>query len=224
MDGPFDADEPAAPPRVLAMRARFLAETPPGYRPLLHLMMPLLVGGPVIAWCVAGLQGPGFWDMLVIPATWVLAIAAEWRIHRDLLHRRAPPLQYLYEAHTVSHHAMYVEGAMAIASLREVRGILFPPWAIVAAAVGTAPLAWLIARALGGDAGRLFWATALAYLITYEALHLAFHLPRAHPVRRWSVIERLSRNHTRHHDPRRMQRKNFGVTSTLWDRVRGTLD
>lgn len=212
------------PPRVLAMRERFRAETPPGYQPLLHLAMPLLVGLPVIAWCVAGLEGPGLRDMAVVPATWVAAIATEWRIHRDLLHRRAPPLEVLYEAHTVSHHAMYVEGAMAISSLSEVRGILFPPWATAAAAIGTAPIAWLLGQVLGGDAGRLFWATSLAYLITYEALHLSFHLPRAHPIRRLRVIARLSRNHTRHHDPRRMQRKNFGVTSTLWDRVRGTLD
>lgn len=222
MDG--SPDEFAVPPRALAMRERFLAETPAGYRPLLHLLMPVIVGLPVIAWCLAGLEGPGLGDMLVVPATWVTAVATEWRIHRDLLHKRTWPVQFLYEAHTVSHHAMYVEGAMEIARLREVRGILFPPWAIVAAAVGTAPLAWLIARALGADAGRLFWATSLAYLITYEALHLAFHLPRTHPIRRLAVIERLSRNHTRHHNPRRMQRENFGVTTTLWDRVRGTLD
>jgi sterol desaturase/sphingolipid hydroxylase (fatty acid hydroxylase superfamily) len=222
MDGA--PDEFAAPPRVLAMRERFLAETPPGYRPRLHLAMPLLVGLPVIAWCVAGLQGPGLSDMLVVPLTWLAAVATEWRIHRDLLHRRVWPVQFLYDAHTVSHHAMYVEGAMEISRLREVRGILFPPWATAASAVGTAPLAGLIALVLGGDAGRLFWATALAYLIMYEALHLAFHLPRRHPIRRLWVIERLARNHTRHHDPRRMQRKNFGVTTALWDRVRGTLD
>lgn len=218
-----DPDDRALPPRVRAMRDRFRAETPAGYRPLLHLATPFAVGGATIAGCLTCLEGPALSDLAVVPVTWLTAIAAEWRLHRDVLHKRRPPLQYAYEAHTVWHHAMYVEGAMEMASLRELRSILFPQWAVLVLVAGLVPLAWLLGQLLGHDAGLLFMATATAYFCTYEALHLAFHLPRAHPLRRLPLLERLSRNHTLHHDPRRMQRYHFGVTTGLWDRVRGTI-
>lgn len=209
--------------RAYEMRARFLAATPAGYRPLLHLATPFVVGAAVIGACLAGLEGPGLKDLLAVPLLWVVAIATEWRFHRDWLHRRRPPLQFLYEAHTVSHHAIYVEGAMEIADARELRGILFPAFAAPLLVVLVAPIAWGLAQLAGRDFGLLFLAAAMLYLMTYEALHLAFHLPRSHPLRRLRPVAALAPHHARHHDPRRMQRFNFGVTSALWDRVRGTV-
>lgn len=219
MDGP-DARELE---RALAMRARFAAETPAGYRPLLHLATPFGVGAAVIAACLACLEGPGLSDLLAVPTLWLAAIAAEWRFHRDWLHRRRPPLQYLHEAHTVWHHAMYVEGAMEIGAARDLRSILFPAFATPLLVVLVAPVAWGLAQGLGRDFGLLFLAAAMLYLMTYEALHLIFHLPASHPLRRPRWIAALARHHARHHAPRRMQRYNFGVTSALWDRIRGTV-
>lgn len=211
------------PERARAARERFRAAIPPGYRPWLHLAAPFASGGLVIAACLACLEGPAPGDLLVVPALWLAAIAVEWRFHRDLLHRRRPPLHYFYDAHTVQHHAMYVEGAMAIASPREFKAIMFPAWATLALAALMSPIAWSLALLLGRDAGLLLLASGMAYLMVYEFLHLCFHLPLRHPLRRLRPIARLARHHERHHDPRRMQRSNFGVTSSLWDRVRGTV-
>lgn len=223
MREPSGRDGEALPAHTAAARARYYAELPASYRPWLHLATPFGFGGAVIAGCVACLEGPGLADMAVVPIMWVVAIAAEWRFHRDLLHRRVPPVSILYDYHTVSHHAMYVEGAMAIASPRDFRSILFPVWALPALAVGITPLALVLGAVLGGDVARLLVATSMAYVMVYEALHLMFHLPAGHPLRELPGVEALSRHHARHHDPRRMQRENFGVTSALWDRVRGTV-
>ncbi|HEY8377222.1 MAG TPA: hypothetical protein VIK91_12065 [Nannocystis sp.] len=46
---------------------------------------------------------------------------------------------------------------------------------------------------------------------------------REYPLRRRRGIEALARHHERHHDPRRMQRDNTGVTRAPWDGVRGTV-
>lgn len=218
-----ELDGPDVPARAAAARARFRAETPANYRPWLHLATPFVFGGAVIAACISGLEGPALSNMIVVPIMWVVSIASEWRLHRDLLHKRAWPLRILYDLHTVSHHTMYVEGAMAIASPREFRSILFPPWALPLLAVIITPLALGLWRLFGGDVARLFVATAMLYVMVYEALHLTFHLPPGHPLRRVPGIEALSRHHERHHNPRRMQRYNFGVTSALWDRIRGTV-
>lgn len=122
MAGPNEPSDPSDPSdpidpimgRAHELRPRFLAATPAGYRPLVHLATPFAVGALVIGACLACLEGPGLKDLAAVPLLWVLAIATEWRFHRDWLHRRRRPLQFLYEAHTVSHHAMYVEGAMEI--------------------------------------------------------------------------------------------------------------
>jgi sterol desaturase/sphingolipid hydroxylase (fatty acid hydroxylase superfamily) len=201
-------------------RAQLLAETPRGYNPYFHLLFPNLFGGLVIAACLANLAGPTLAQWLVVPAMTLFAIAVEWRFHRDMLHRRTPPFAILYDYHTVSHHSIYKRGDMAIHEPRELRGILFPVWAITALFAITAPLALLLAWLFGRDAGLLFLATAHGYLLTYEWLHLAYHLPDRY--RRWWPLHPLAEWHAAHHDPRLMQHANFGVTTPLWDLVRGT--
>lgn len=212
-----------APPlkaRAARDRAALLAETPRGYSPWFHLAFPNLFGATVIALCLRALEGPSVWQWLVVPGMVLVAIAAEWRFHRDMLHRRAPPFGVLYDYHTVSHHSIYQRGDMDIREPRELRGILFPVWAIVVLLAMTAPVALLLGWLLGRDAGLLFLATAHGYLLTYEWLHLAYHLPERW--RGWWPLRPLAAWHAAHHDPRIMQHANFGVTTPLWDYVRGT--
>ena len=207
--------------RAARDRAQLLAETPRGYNPWFHLAFPYLFGGLVIAVSLANLTGPSLAQWLVVPAMIVVAIATEWRFHRDVLHRRrAPPFGVLYDYHTVSHHSIYQRGDMAIHEPRELRGILFPVWAIAGLFAAAAPIALVLGWLLGRDAGLLFLATTHGYLLTYEALHLAYHLPA--PYRGWWPLRPLAEWHAAHHDPRVMQHANFGVTTPLWDHVRGT--
>ena len=83
-----------------------------------------------------------------------------------------------------------------------------------------APLALAVGWLFVPAAGLLLLATGHAYLITYECLHLAYHLPRR--FHRWWPLRALADWHAVHHDPRLMQKANFGVTSPLWDHIRGT--
>lgn len=60
--------------------------------------------------------------------------------------------------------------------------------------------------------------------VHFEWCHLAYHMPESswmggNPVIRW-----LRTTHTRHHDPRRMLRKNFNVTFPIFDALMGTLE
>jgi sterol desaturase/sphingolipid hydroxylase (fatty acid hydroxylase superfamily) len=63
----------------------------------------------------------------------------------------------------------------------------------------------------------------MGYSVSYEWLHLSYHLPRESGIGRRGVIQRLRRHHAIHHDPRLMQRWNFNVTIPFWDWVRGTI-
>jgi hypothetical protein len=51
----------------------------------------------------AALQGPTWGDLLFGLGLLILSNATEWRIHRNLLHRRRRPFQLLYDRHTPLH-------------------------------------------------------------------------------------------------------------------------
>lgn len=190
------------------------------YHPLAHLLVPSAFGLGLIAWALAGLSSVSASELLVIPCTYVFANAFEWRVHRDLLHKRSRLIPLLYERHTLMHHRVFLEHDMEIRGLRELGLVLIPPEAevgVVLAALGPAAVAYAIG---GEDAGRLCLATAIAYALSYEWLHLLFHLPATGPL--GAVIARLRRHHARHHDPAHMA-ENLNVTVPLWDLVRGTV-
>jgi len=59
-------------------------------------------------------------------------------------------------------------------------------------------------------------------VLSYEWLHLSYHLPPESRVGRLRPIRALCRHHALHHDPRLMQRWNFNVTVPFWDWVMRT--
>jgi len=110
---------------------------------------------------------------------------------------------------------------MAIRDRREFALVLLPWFGIVAIFAMTAPVTvalWFFERNLAC----LFVATTMFYVLSYEWLHLSYHLPPSHPVGRLGLVQRLRRHHATHHHPPLMQKWNFNVTVPLWDWVRGT--
>ena len=83
---------------------------------------------------------------------------------------------------------------------------------------------WLVLPAPSPWQGPHTWvASVVLYVLTYEWLHLAYHLPADGAVGRLRATRWLRRHHQRHHHPPLMQRWNFNVTLPLWDHVRGTV-
>lgn len=206
------------------LRAKLVARIPRWYRPWVHLAFPSLVGLGVLAACLWQLHGVRPLELLAVPATFLVINAGEWRIHRDILHRRTPPLTLLYDRHTPEHHMIFVTDDMAIRSTREFRLVLIPFYGILAAAVGALPIPLLLWLGLHQrNAGLLFMATTMLYVVGYEWLHLAYHAPADSVVGRSTLIASLRRHHAVHHAPELMQKWNFNVTIPLWDWVRGTI-
>ena len=96
--------------------------------------------------------------------------------------------------------------------------VLFPPELMVffvlafALPVGIA-LSWLFA----GNVGFLFAATAVAYFLNYEILHLAYHLPRDSWLGRRGLVSRMRALRASHHNPRLMSSSNFNITYPVSD-------
>ncbi|MCS6912002.1 MAG: sterol desaturase family protein [Myxococcales bacterium] len=215
---------PLSPAAREAFRAQQVAAIPAWYCPWAHLLGPSLFGLVVIAAAVALLRQLRPWELLTVPVVFVLSNAAEWRIHRDWLHRRTRPVQLLYDRHTPIHHRIYITQDMAIRSRKEYRLVLLPAYAILLILLAVAPLTALLWVGLGArNVALLFLATSLSYALSYEWLHLCYHLPADSFWGRRRIIQVLRRHHAIHHGPERMQRWNFNVTVPLWDLVRHTL-
>lgn len=204
-------------------RKAMVAAIPAWYRPWAHFLFPTLFGLVVVALCLSSIRGLALWELGLVPLFWVLNNAAEWRVHRDLLHKRSRIAPILYERHTPLHHRVYSTEDMAIRDRREFRLVLLPSWGIVLIAVGVAVPAGLLWLAGLPNVAALYVAVDLLYTLSYEWLHLSYHLPPESRVGRLRLVQRLRRHHATHHDPRLMQRYNFNVTVPFWDWVRGTI-
>lgn len=204
------------------VRAAVLAKAPRAYSPALHLALPSAFSLAVIVACLASLREPSPWVWLTVPITWLATNANEWRIHRDLLHRRSWIAPVLYDRHTPEHHVIYVTDDMAIRDPREFHLVLIPAYGLFLIFATIVPLALALAWIASANVALLYVATAMAYATSYEWLHLSYHLPEDGRIGRLGVVRRLRRHHSIHHDPRLMQRWNFNVTIPLWDLVMGT--
>ena len=112
---------------------------------------------------------------------------------------------------------------MAIRSTREFKLVLIPAAGVLGIVLITAPFAFAFGRLASANAGWLFLVTAASMMVSYEVLHLSYHLsPKGFIGGSW-LISTLRRHHARHHDPRLMQRWNFNVTLPLFDWIFGTI-
>jgi hypothetical protein len=188
-----------------AVRARWHDAIPAWYSPWAHL--------------IHDLTG---WQLLTVPFVWVVSNAVEWRAHRDVLHRRTWPLEELYDRHTPNHHVVFVTEDMALRNAREFKFVLLPFYGIVAILAMVFPIGLVLAWLGQTNVGALFFATTMGYVLSYEWLHLAYHLPTDSLIGRLPLLGVLRRHHATHHDPTLMRRWNFNVTVPLWDWVRRT--
>ena len=205
------------------LRADLMSRVPRWYSPTLHLLAPAAAGLAIVAYALSRIQDLRAWELAVVPVFLLASNAIEWHAHRDLLHRRTRPLEVLYVRHTPQHHAVFVSEDMFIRDWREVKLVLLPAWGVLAIVIAGSPIALLFVLAGAPNVAALWVATIVGYVLMYEWLHLAYHLPAEGAIGRLRVTRWLRRHHQRHHAPQLMQRWNFNVTIPIWDHVRGTV-
>jgi hypothetical protein len=209
------------------IRAAWLAEWK-FYNPWLHLGITTVFGSTIMLIGALLLRDPGWGDLLFGLALLVFSNAFEWWIHKHFLHRRQKLMPVLYDEHTPRHHMVFVTDDMPIRSASEFRMVLIPPYGIVLAFAGLVPVMVLIWTGTFGllpprhNLAAVFAIETMFYIVSYEWLHLSYHLPETTFIGRLSLIRVLRRHHAIHHDPRLMQKWNFNVSLPLWDLVRRT--
>lgn len=205
------------------VRAAAVARIPWWYNPWGHLAFPSLVGLGLIALGMFLLDRPSGLELLTVPVVLVLVNFNEWYIHRNILHRRSWPLEQLFWRHTPEHHVIFVRTDMTMRSTQEFRLVLIPFYGILGIFVTTLPITALLWRFASPNVAALWVASTMGYVVAYEWLHLAYHLPADSGIGRSRLVAWLRRHHAAHHTPELMQRWNFNVTVPLADWVLRTI-
>ena len=208
--------------QAVSLREDRLAALSPRYQPARHVLLPTAFGALVVVGCAFLLKDLRLIELCTVPAVFLFANACEWHLHRDALHKRLQFMPSLYDRHTPIHHCIYTREDMELRDWRELAFILIPPWAGMVLCAALLPIACALALALSPNAALLFLATCMAYVVSYELLHMSYHFPQRSFVGKNPLIRALARHHSVHHDPRNMQMYNMNVTLPLWDIVRGT--
>jgi hypothetical protein len=205
------------------LRAEVLERTPSWYNPWVHLGFPSLFGLLSIGIAIAQLHDVRWYEWLFIPTVLALLNVNEWHIHRNILHRRHWPLEVLFWRHTPEHHVIFVRDDMAMRATEEFRLVLIPFYGILAIFLSALPITAALWFFVSHNVALLWVASTMGYVVAYEWLHLAYHLPASNPIGRNPLIGWLRRHHAVHHTPELMQRWNFNVTVPLADWLLGTI-
>lgn len=164
-----------------------------------------------------------WFEWLVVPVSFLFANAAEYWTHRYPMHRKVRGMGIMVERHAGMHHRFFTHEDMRIESHRDFAAVLFPVHMLVYFLGGMAvPMSLLLGFLISSNVGWLFFGTALAYYITYEWLHLAYHLDPDGPIGRLPFMAPLRHHHTVHHDLQKMRDWNFNITFPIFDRILGT--
>jgi hypothetical protein len=182
---------------------------------------PYLFGAVALALAARVIQGEFGWrDLVMIAGLFAVTPFVEWAIHVYLLHAR--PFTLLgrkVEILSAREHRAHHEAPAVL------EGVLIPVYAVLIFLVSIAAINWVLSfpihLVLGGP--RLAYATtgvltSFAILAAYEWTHFLIHTPHRARSRYYKAIWR---NHRLHHY--KNERYWFGVTSTVGDRVIGTL-
>lgn len=206
-----------------ALRRRAVDAIPAWYSPWGHVLGPALFGIGAIVVAALLIRDLVWWELFIVPVTFLASNAVEWRAHKMVLHRRTPGLTVLYDRHTPVHHMIFITDDMACRSRREWRLVLIPAFGVAMVILMNIPVVAGLALLGQRNIAALYGITAVGYVLSYEWLHLAYHLPPDHPIGKLRVVAALRRHHALHHSPRLMQKWNFNVTFPIWDWVRGTI-
>lgn len=152
-----------------------------------------------------GLKVSDLW--VTIPLGLLLWTLFEYVMHRFLFH--------LSGNSQAIKHFHYVVHGMHHAHATDPMRVIFPPFfSLITGLIMLGLMLFLLPLAWGLG---IFASFILGY-IWYEFMHYADH----HIKWKFSWFKRLKRHHLLHHHSQAYSQKNFGVTTSLWDRVFNT--
>lgn len=206
---------------MIPPREQIINQIPISYNPIGHLLIPAFVGLLVIIGSLLLISHFSWWMLGLAVLVLFISFGLEWFMHRDILHKPWKYLEPINYKH-VMHHFIYTDEDMTLKSSREWHLILMPAYAIVAVLAFILPSIGLFWVIFGKDIALVILSTMVGFYLSYEWLHLSYHLPADSWFGQTKAIKYLRKHHQIHHKPENMRDFNFNVTVPVFDWIMGT--
>ena len=160
------------------------------------------------------------WDLLalsLVPLGFIYGEAALYLAHRFQQHRKRKFQEVIFEMHSVWHHGMFSSENMQVESVKDMNMVVLP-FFIHGSVLGIIyfPIALIIESYFLSDIGWILMFSIVLHLAWYEVVHTLSHIDN--PL----ILKTLAHHHREHHNPKLMGKYNFGIGTTIFDRVFGT--
>ena len=196
------------------------------YNGWLHAFVIYVIGFTALSVYFANISDLRWWELAIVPVTFVAANFFEWWIHRFVMHRpsQVKAFRAIYNRHTLMHHQFFTEKEMRFADHHDWRVTFFPPYALVTFTMMSIPPALVVGWLISPNVGWLLISTTTSMYLIYEFMHFCCHVDENWFVRNAPFVNTIRRHHTAHHNQSIMMERNMNLTFPIMDWLFGTSD
>jgi Fatty acid hydroxylase superfamily len=196
------------------------------YNGWLHVFVIYVIGLTALSVYFGNVRDIRWWELGIVPVTFVFANFFEWWIHRYVMHRpsQVKAFRAIYNRHTLMHHQFFTEKEMRFADHHDWRVTFFPPYALVTFTMMSIPPALIFGWLISANVGWLLISTTTSMYLIYEFMHFCCHVEENWFVRHAPFVNTIRRHHTAHHDQSIMMERNMNLTFPVMDWLMGTSD
>lgn len=193
---------------------------PKYYSPFLHLAFNFssIIGS--IIFCMVSIKEPESKDALILTSFILLNSLVVYFTHRYPMHRRYKLFKMYFWFHTQQHHHLFNEENNSVHQFRDIYMVLFPPSLVAFFAFFYVPaISYSLYYFTSLKLGLLFALSMYIYFLLYEIFHFASHCHEKSWFYQIPGISKMFWHHRKHHDPKIMIKRNFGIVLPLWDYI-----
>jgi hypothetical protein len=196
------------------------------YNGWLHVFVIYVIGFTALSIYFGNISDLRWWELAIVPVTFLFANFFEWWIHRFVMHRpsQVKAFRAIYNRHTLMHHQFFTEQEMRFADHHDWRVTFFPPYALVTFTMMSIPPAIILGWLVSPNVGWLLISTTTSMYLIYEFMHFCCHVDDNWFVRNAPFVNTIRRHHTAHHNQSIMMERNMNLTFPVMDWLLGTSD
>jgi hypothetical protein len=196
------------------------------YNGWLHVFVIYVIGFTALSIYFGNVSNLRWWELAIVPVTFLFANFFEWWIHRFVMHRpsQVKAFRAIYNRHTLMHHQFFTEKEMRFADHGDWRVTFFPPYALVTFTMMSIPPALVFGWLVSPNVGWLLISTTTSMYLIYEFMHFCCHVDENWFVRNAPFVNTIRRHHTAHHNQSIMMERNMNLTFPVMDWLFGTSD
>jgi len=212
--------------RLIKFRSTYREKIDGWYNGFLHVFIIYSIGFLLLYYYLLSMKNLFYWELLVIPITFIMCNIFEWALHKYVMHKpqNFPGAKAIYSRHVQQHHQFFSKDEMRFAGPHDWRVTFFPPYALIVFTLMSIPGVIILTWLFSANSGWLFIITTTSMYLIYETMHFCCHVGDNIVLRNLPFVNTLRRHHAAHHDQGVMTKINMNLTFPIADWLFKTSD